>query len=57
MQLTQPSMEPLANDLTGTHNDGSNQRIRTHPPAPALRKLESPPQVGAISSCKGGIHH
>jgi hypothetical protein len=56
MQPAQFSMKSLANNLAVTHNDRSNQRIWTHPPAPALRKLKSPLQVLAIRSCQRGSH-
>jgi len=56
MQIAQLSMKTLANDITVTHGNSSNKRIRTSPPAPALRQLKRPPQVPAIRSCKRSSH-
>jgi len=56
MQIAQFSMKPLANQLAITHHNRSNKRIRANSPAPALRKLKSPPQVFAIRSFKRSIH-
>jgi hypothetical protein len=56
MQPPQLSMKPLTNNLAIPHDHGSNQRIRTHMPAPAPSKLQRPPQMSLIRACQLRIH-
>jgi len=49
-------MKPLADHLAVTRNDGSDKRIGTDPPPPALRKLKSPPEMGFVRACELPIH-
>ena len=56
MKLPQLSVEPLTHHLVPTHHNSSDKRIRTDPPAPALGKLASPPQMGFIRACQLRFH-
>jgi hypothetical protein len=57
MKAAQFRMEPLANHVAITHDDSTNERIRTNPPTPMLRQLKSSPQMTLIRSSKLRIHH
>jgi len=48
MKPTQLGVEAFPDNLPVPHEDRTDQRIRTHPPASALRKLQSSPQLSSI---------
>ena len=56
VQPAQLGMKPLADHLAVTHDHGADQRIRADSPAPALGKLQRPPQVRPIRGCELGVH-
>ena len=56
MQLAQFSVIPLADHVAVTDDNRANKGIWTNPPAPELRKLQSPFQLLTIRGCKRGIH-
>ena len=56
MRLTEFRVPPLANYLAIPHNNRSDERIRTHLPAPALSKLQRAPKMLAINACELGFH-
>ncbi len=56
VQAAELGVEPLANHLAVTDDDGADERIRADPPAPALGQLEGAAQMVAICGCEGRVH-
>jgi hypothetical protein len=56
VQPPQLGMKPFADYIPTTRNDSSHQRIRANPPAPALSKLQSSPQMTSIRVSEQGFH-
>jgi hypothetical protein len=56
MQLTEFGVPSLPNDLAVTHDDRTDEGIRTDPTSPALSKLQRPLQVLPIRGCQLSVH-
>ena len=56
MQVAQFGVETLTDYLAVSHQNSSDERIWTHPPASALGKLQRSAHMSPIRACELGIH-
>jgi len=56
VQTAKLGVKSLADHRSVTHKNRSNQRVRADTAPPALRKLQSPLQVGSVGLCQWGGH-